>query len=218
MDNNDLDPQLLEGLRKGDRDAQSLFWKKFHNYLYVRVAVRIRSPQDAEEIVTDICLRVFESIGTFRGKSRFTTWLYTLMKRAIVDFRRSPKNRAVPCHIPLSEMGDQWVPPDGNFKKADSEERQIVVKSGNPELTRQVSAERRQRLYAALRKLSPDHYQVILCRTQLKYSVKKTATHLNRTEAAVKMLYQRASETLRKVLNEDSYFSSEKKGGIIEKF
>ena len=219
MANPDLDPQLLEGLRKGDREAQSIFWEKFHDYLYFRVVMRhTRSREDAEEIVADICLRVFECVGNFQGRSRFTTWLHTVISKVASDYYRSRKNRFISSGAPLDEIDEEGAPSEGNFQKGDStplsggRSGRPVVKPDDTELNKQITIEHKRHLEAALQKLPLDHYKVILCRRINGYSVERTAEEMDRSEAAVKMLYMRARETLEKILSEDPYFSISKKG------
>lgn len=185
--------------------------------MYFRVVTRYaKSQQDAQEIVADIALRVFESIGSFKGYSRFTTWLHTLIRSAAADYYRSSKNRTIHCDVPLSDIDDQWVRSDGNLKKEEatpwSEEggRPVrpVVRPDDKELNKQISAEREKRFHLALKKLPMDHYRVMMCRGIKGLALKETAEELDRSEAAVKMLFSRARESLEKILSEDPYFST----------
>ena len=58
--------------------------------------------QDAEEACQDALLRVATKIDTFRGGSKFTTWLYTVAGNSARSTYRSLKRRSV--EQPVDEM------------------------------------------------------------------------------------------------------------------
>jgi RNA polymerase sigma-70 factor (ECF subfamily) len=58
--------------------------------------------QDAEEACQDVLLRVATKIDTFRGGSKFTTWLYTVAGNSARSTYRSLKRRSV--EQPVDEM------------------------------------------------------------------------------------------------------------------
>lgn len=43
---------------------------------------------DAEDIAQEVCIRLGKSIRTFKGKSAFRTWLYSLTLNAVRDHQR----------------------------------------------------------------------------------------------------------------------------------
>ncbi len=52
------------------------------------------SADDAEDVVQSALLSVHRSLGDFREGSRFTTWLYSVVRRAAADWRRSERRRS----------------------------------------------------------------------------------------------------------------------------
>lgn len=75
----------------GDADAlEDLIWAVDDLHL-ARPAVRLLVVQDAdaEEVEQDVLVAVAETIGTFRGEARFTTWLHQVARyKAIAQLRR----------------------------------------------------------------------------------------------------------------------------------
>ncbi|OAB37080.1 hypothetical protein PMSD_09760 [Paenibacillus macquariensis subsp. defensor] len=55
-----------------------------YQYSYFLVGKR----EYAEEIVQDVFLRVFRSIHLFRGESSFKTWVFTITRNVVQDFKR----------------------------------------------------------------------------------------------------------------------------------
>lgn len=94
----DLDADALDGLALraagGDRDALE--------ELLAAVQPRVRRicgrmllhPQDAEEATQDALLLVATRIGSFAGRSRFTTWLHAVASNSARSTYRSLKRRA----------------------------------------------------------------------------------------------------------------------------
>ena len=70
--------------------------------LYLRHKDRIYSialrysgdPAAAQDIAQDIFLKLFASIGNFRGESTFETWLFRLVVNCCFDYRRKTKRLA----------------------------------------------------------------------------------------------------------------------------
>jgi RNA polymerase sigma-70 factor (ECF subfamily) len=222
MENADLDPQLLEGLCNFNKQAQTVFWRKFHHYLCAQVAIQgVKSEQDVEEIVEDIFLRVFGSVAKFREESRFSTWLHAVTRNTIIDYYKSSKNRAIPCDVPLSKgsIQDEWIPPNGNFKKGRSsiwsEDRPLcqVVAPDDDILAGAITRESLKKLYSAILRLNPVYRDVLICRLIMSYSPKETAGLLGRNEAVTRTLSSRAMAALRKTVKEDPYFSVHEQGG-----
>jgi RNA polymerase sigma-70 factor (ECF subfamily) len=57
-----------------------------------------RNRADADDIAQDVCVRLPNAIGSFRGEGRFRTWLYTLVLNSARDhfrkFEREQRNAA----------------------------------------------------------------------------------------------------------------------------
>jgi len=220
MEKPELDPELLERLCHGEREAQGILWRKFHSYLYFQVFNQgARSKDDIEEIVEDIFLRVFKSIHRFRRESRFTTWLYTLTRNSIFDYYRLPRNKKASSEIEFSDIEDQWVSPEGNTKRTAPAEvslghqQRTVVLQTNLELAKGVSGEGLDRIHSVILKLPPTFREVLLFRLVLVFSMKETAEMIGRTESGTRTLACRALAELRKCIKEDPYFLNQGKGG-----
>jgi RNA polymerase sigma-70 factor (ECF subfamily) len=71
------DEELVERARGGERGAfRALFLA--HRQQVVRVVQRLVPANEVEDVAQDVFLHVYRSLSSFRGESRFTTWLYRL--------------------------------------------------------------------------------------------------------------------------------------------
>jgi RNA polymerase sigma factor (sigma-70 family) len=61
-----------------------------------RLALRFTgSPTDAEDAVQEVMIRLVTQLGSFEGRSRFTTWAYTVAVRQLMRSRRRPVEASV---------------------------------------------------------------------------------------------------------------------------
>jgi RNA polymerase sigma factor (sigma-70 family) len=82
----------VEGLARraadGDRDALSALVRELQHPMY-RLALRfLGNPDDAEDACQEILVRIVTRLGTFEGRSKFTTWAYTVATRSLMRTRR----------------------------------------------------------------------------------------------------------------------------------
>ncbi len=68
--------------------ATEEIWAGFRQQLYAYIRARSRSPQDAEDILQDVFIKVHERIGTLEDDARLTSWLYRVTHNTIVDHYR----------------------------------------------------------------------------------------------------------------------------------
>lgn len=89
----DLDPltdeQLIERARGGDGSAADACLAALYRRYYPKVAawcLRIGGDrQGAADLAQEVFLRVHERLGSFRGDSRFSTWLYTVTRSVAIN-------------------------------------------------------------------------------------------------------------------------------------
>ena len=81
----------------GDRDALSALVRQLQHPMY-RLALRfLGHPHDAQDASQEILIRIVTHLGSFEGRSKFTTWAYTVATRSLLRTRKrwsSPRCRA----------------------------------------------------------------------------------------------------------------------------
>ena len=110
----DEDASLVAGLRTRDQAAFSDLVRRYQRPL-LSVALRIsKNHEDAEEIIQDAFLRVFQRIESFRGESLFRTWLTRITINEALMKIRKPKRR----YVSIDERGDDGVTTTRELKAA----------------------------------------------------------------------------------------------------
>jgi RNA polymerase sigma factor (sigma-70 family) len=72
----------------GDRDALSELVRRLQHPMY-RLALRfLGHPEDAKDACQEILVRLVTHLGSFEGRSRFTTWAYTVATRSLLRTKK----------------------------------------------------------------------------------------------------------------------------------
>lgn len=72
----------------GDRSAFSVLLERHYGRIF-RIAVRLLGDvHDAEDLTQDVCVALVAKLPSYRGESRFTTWLYRVVVNATHDAMR----------------------------------------------------------------------------------------------------------------------------------
>ena len=87
----DADPPdavLVEQARGGDRGALEQLVLRHQAWVY-NIAVRmVFDPHDAEEVTQEVLVKVITRLSTFRGESKFRTWLYRIAANHVLNMKR----------------------------------------------------------------------------------------------------------------------------------
>jgi len=83
----------VRGARSGDRDALQELVKRAYPVVRRWCLVRTGDPVDAEDLTQDVLVQMIHRLDSFRGGSRFTTWLYSVVRNAATDRLRRERRR-----------------------------------------------------------------------------------------------------------------------------
>ena len=82
------DGALVEQAKTGDRAALETLILRHQAWIY-NIAVRmVFQPLDAEEVTQEVLVKVITNLGTFKGESKFRTWLYRIATNHVLNMRR----------------------------------------------------------------------------------------------------------------------------------
>jgi RNA polymerase sigma factor (sigma-70 family) len=85
------DIEIISMVLKGDHQAYAGLVNRYQNYVFTLVLRFIKSREDAEEVSQDIFVKAYRSLADFRGASKFSTWLYTIVNTTCITFLRKKK-------------------------------------------------------------------------------------------------------------------------------
>nr|MBI1231642.1 sigma-70 family RNA polymerase sigma factor [Cytophagales bacterium] len=70
--------KIQQALLRGEKDAFGPLVVHHQRFVYQICKDILKSTEEAEEITQDVFIKAFHSLGTFKGESRFSTWLYRI--------------------------------------------------------------------------------------------------------------------------------------------
>lgn len=100
---------LARSAAAGDRAALDELLEAIRPEVLRRCGRFLPCREDAEEAAQDVLLQVARKIGTFEGRSRFSTWLYTVVANCARQKYRELKRRAAEQPAPIDAA--QYVDP-----------------------------------------------------------------------------------------------------------
>lgn len=85
------DHTCIQKIQKGDNSAFSVLVDRYRDMVYTIIHRIVRNHEEAEEIAQDVFLKAFHSLDSFKGKSKFSTWLYRIAYNAAITRTRKKK-------------------------------------------------------------------------------------------------------------------------------
>ena len=103
------DGELMARMATGDEEAFRQLIERHQDRVYGTVARMMGGAgPEAEEAAQDIFLRVWRSAGQYRGDSRFTTWLMTLVRNLVFTrVGQRLRRRAIDGQESVDPEGDE---------------------------------------------------------------------------------------------------------------
>src|SRR3972149_8384501 len=107
----ETDESLLARARSGNQGALETLLGRHRPWVF-NIAVRMLYQHvDAEDATQDILIKVLKALPSFRGDSKFTTWLYRIAVNHILNVKKEKwaASEAV-CSFAVAAAGLQRVP------------------------------------------------------------------------------------------------------------
>ena len=161
-----------------------LFGKLYDRYakmVYNKCYGFAKSQDEAEDLTQDVFLQLFIKLKMFKGKSKFSTWLYSFTYNFCVNYVNRNKQR---------KMSDKSIPVEDSEYKLSAEipdENLFEMKS--------------KKLKKALDLIDPEEKSLLLLKYQDGASIKELMDVLELGESAVKMRLKRSKERLMETYN-----------------
>jgi RNA polymerase sigma-70 factor, ECF subfamily len=174
--------QALTGLQRLDSQAIGAIYDQYFPEVYRYVRYRINDDTSAEDIASDVFVRLLEAARKNQGpQSSLKGWLIATASHAVNDHLRRQYRRPVEA---LSESLADEKP--GVHAEIDAREENRMVQSAYAQLT-------------------TEQQHVLALRFGQGYSIEETAAHLKKNINAVKALQFRALASLQRQIGEVNY-------------
>ncbi|WP_461533090.1 RNA polymerase sigma factor [Sinomicrobium sp.] len=167
------------------REAHDTYWygilyDRYSRKVYHKCLSFTRSVEEAQDLTHDIFVQLFVKLRTFRGDSRFSTWLYAFVYNFCVNHVQRKLNKYRQTFVPTDDFKDEV---------SEIEDTAIL---GLKETA----------LMKCLDMIAPDEKMILLMKYQDDFSIKDISSALNIGESAAKMRLKRAKHRLLELYNE----------------
>lgn len=85
------DNEIIDKVLRGDQSLYAHLVKRYQNFVFTIALRYTPNREDAEEIAQDVFVKAYRSLADFRGESKFSTWLYTIVTTTCITFLRKKK-------------------------------------------------------------------------------------------------------------------------------
>ena len=109
MNTGPTDSEIISRVLQGDQPAYAELVNRYQNFVFTIALRYAGNREDAEEIAQDIFVKAYRSLADFRGASKFSTWLYTIVTTSCITFLRKKR-------LETQSLDDERV-----FEHADSQ-------------------------------------------------------------------------------------------------
>jgi RNA polymerase sigma-70 factor (ECF subfamily) len=176
------DDRALDGLQNLDQQSIGAIYDKNFSEIYRYVLYRIGDPTLAEDIASDVFVRLLEAVQSGRSpQTNLKGWLIGTASHVVTDHLRQKYRR------PEEEISESM--PDRG-----------------PSLTAEVDQREQNRVVNdAYAQLTPEQQHVLALRFGQGYSLEETAAFMNKNVNAVKALQFRALAALQREVGEVDY-------------
>jgi len=178
-----FEQRLIRRAKRGDAAAFESLIREHQTRLYRFLLRLCGRPDLAEDVVQDAFVRVLGNIERFDERYRFSTWLFTIARRLLVNNLQKHRPRSE------SEWVEGWQSDDVHFEIAlsDQEGRQRVG----------------EMLEEAMDMLSPQQREVVLLYHYKGHAVQEIAHLLGMPAGTIKSHLHRARRRMRDWINAD---------------
>lgn len=94
MGDSEVDQQLVERARRGDKYAFELLVVKYQRRLARLISRFVRDAAEVEDVTQEAFIKAYRALPAFRGESAFYTWLYRIGINTAKNYLLALKQRA----------------------------------------------------------------------------------------------------------------------------
>ena len=182
------DTEIIKRILQGEQALFAQLVQRYQQYVFTLVLRFTDSREDAEEISQDVFVKAYRSLADFRGESKFSTWLYTVVRTSSITFLRKKK-------LDTTSLDNERT-----FLQLENRESGF-----NANTMEQKS--RHAMVNAAIRLLSPDDGQIITLFYKGEQSLEEIGRIMGLEPNTVKVRLHRARNRLKEKM--EKHFSDE---------
>ena len=182
------DNEIISRVLSGDHQAYTGLVSRYQSYVFTLTLRMVKSREDAEEVAQDVFIKAYKYLAEFRGASKFTTWLYTIVNNTCISFIRKKK-------LEIHSLDNEKV-----FEIADNQDS--GMRANTIEQKSKIGM-----VNNAISLLNPDDSYIITLFYKAEQSLEETARILGVEVNTAKVMLHRARTRLKEKM--ETYYEEE---------
>jgi RNA polymerase sigma-70 factor, ECF subfamily len=180
--------ELISRVIAGERELFYDLIKPCERAVFLTAFSVLKSEADAEEVVQEAALKAYKALGSFRGESKFSTWLVKItLNEARMRLRRSHSESEVPLQDFMDDGNSDYTP------AVLTDWREIPSEALDRKELREI-------LHRALDELPEKYREVLILRDVREMNIQETVRLLGISEGMVKTRLLRARLMMQKIV------------------
>ena len=163
------DEEIVSLILQGQSKYFDILYRRYYQKVFDKCANLLKNRELAEEFTKDIFSKVFEKLSSFKNKSSFSTWLYSITYNYCIDYLRNKKK----LHYP------EW--------NRNNEIPEIIDESDDEQ-----PAIEYDNFLQVLEMIHPEEKALLIMKYQDNLSLRQISCSLRVSEDAAKMRLKRA--------------------------
>jgi len=188
MHTHEDDLTVIRSVLQGRQSDYATLVTRYEQYVFTLVMRYVQNRELAEELAQDIFVKAYKHLGSFKGDSKFSTWLYTIVHNTCLSQLRKKDN------APILLEEDKMI------------YLQETLQSENP-ASRLEENNRKKLLDKAISHLPETESQTLILFYQDAQSVEEISKITGTTVVNVKVRLFRARQKLKEVI--ERYYKEE---------
>jgi RNA polymerase sigma factor (sigma-70 family) len=184
------DTEIISKVLSGDQQAYAILVNRYQSYVFTLSLRFTKNREDAEEVSQDIFIKAYRALADFKGTSKFSTWLYTIVNNTCITFLRKKR------------LQTHSLDNEGVFEVADSQDSGL--RANMVEQKSKVAM-----VNEAIKMLNPDDAEIITLFYKSEQSLEEIAQILGLETNTAKVRLHRARTRLKEKM--ERYFAEEVK-------
>lgn len=129
----DQDQSYIDKVLNGDTHAFTVLVDRYKHMVFTLAIKILRNREEAEEVSQDVFVKMHEALPTFKGDSKFSTWLYKIAYHRSLDYLKKQKRTLTTTS--LDEFAEHHIPSlENTLAVLEAKERKAILKNAMNEL------------------------------------------------------------------------------------
>ena len=120
------DQDYIEQIRAGNVNAYAMLVTKYKAMTFTLALRVVGNREEAEEVAQDTFVKAYKALDTFKGTSKFSTWLYRIVYNTSLDYVKKKKRVVLSEHIDEINESDIGTMQDAMSYLEAKEKKQMI--------------------------------------------------------------------------------------------